>query len=369
MFTMAVFLADAVCNGNCLYCYAGYNKGKQKKKFEPDFDNFKTKVKEFYEIDRENVGQKVHIEIWGGEPTINKWTAPTCEALNEIFSEYGQTPSITIVTNGYNLYESYKNTPSNVKFQLSNDLCYQKDNRGRQPMEEEEWNKQIKEIYDNERLSGFQSVITPDCSDVLEMYHYFLDWEEKTGIDVTWGLMVCKSYGMEGTEHLFNKENSITLQSSIVELFREIMLHKNAGWEPKVDTRILDKSFFASLPQFRDPSGYGGRCMYPCNTFSRKSCFLINGERYSCPHDVELGFTSKDSLKRYEEQYEKCAECTYRWQCRGICSGATREEKKKNCENLWIFYSSFRRAMLAYMPLNEMEKIEDAEIIQSYRCP
>lgn len=369
MFTMAVFLADAVCNGNCLYCYAGYNKGKQKKKFTPDFERFKKEVSEFYEVDKKNVGEEVHLEIWGGETTINKWLAPTCEAVNEIFSAYDKVPSITVVTNGFNIYDAYLKTPSNVKFQISNDLCYQKETRGRQYMEEEEWNKQIKEIYDNNRLSGFQSVITSETSDVLAMYHYFIKWEEQVGIDVSWGLMVCKSYGEEGTEHLFNKDNCEVLQSSVVNLFREILLHKEQGIELKADNRILQRSFFASLPQLMDISGFGGRVMYPCMTFSRKSCFLINGERYSCPHDVELGLTSTESLKRYEEVYEKCAGCTYRWQCRGICSGATRAEKEKNCENLWIYYSSFRRAMLAYMPINKLEEIEDAQIIQSYRNP
>lgn len=234
-------------------------------------------------------------------------------------------------------------------------------------MEDEEWSKAVKDLYEKKQLSGFQSVVTPETQDVLSMYQYFLDWETKYDIDVSWGMMVCKSYGKEGTEHLFNQDNCGVLREGISLILREILSHQEQGINLKLDQRLLEKLFLNSLPQLTDTSGYGGRVHYPCTTFSRRAAIGIDGSRWACPHDYELGMTSEESLKRCEEYYEKCASCTYHWICRGICSGITRAEKEKNCENLWVFYSSFRRAILEILPPEYMEKIEDAQIIQSFR--
>ena len=370
MFTAEVVLADTICNGDCKYCYAGYNQERKPSgTFKPDFNKFKKTLRDFYEVDRKVTGNEAKIEIWGGEPSINPWLVPTCKAINEVFEEFEIIPRITMVTNGYSLKNAFETTPDNLVFQISNDMAFQTLNRGRQPMEEESWSKLIKDIYDKGRLSGFQMVIDPDSSDVMKSYQYFLDWETRYDIDTTLGFMVCKSYGTEGTEHLFNKENCGLLQSSLIEVYKTILDHIGKGINLKVDERLLVNLYMATLPQLLDSSGYGGRVHYPCQVFSRKACFAIDGSRYSCAHDYEEGMTPEESLKRYEHLFSRCADCTFRWICKGICAGTSVEKKKINCENLWIFYSSLRRAVLAYLPIEEMEKLEDAEIIQSYKRP
>lgn len=339
-----LLLDNPTCNYSCTYCglrECHDSRRQSAGNVKIDWDTLER------EMDLGSPG--VRFSVWGGEPLANPLLWKVCEHLQE--GGY-RVQTVSMVTNGSLLYR-YRDLIDRydfLRFNISNDLLYQKSSRGHQYLEDPEPSAYVAQLMRSSRVSSIQTVVSGRSSHVLENLEYLRKFQVEHDVPVDsidWFLMPVRDYSANDRGLLLSLEDREFVQQLTEFCCLALLDEGKTQVYRSFYRRLEDELTSMTTPP---PSEYRARC----ESFRTGQPMFVStsGEHYYCTENFDRGIRENNINPPGRE----CLECRYWNSCNGMCANLSTEMRRFSCPSMKAWHGVIQDVL--YRGMTEEQRRE-----------
>lgn len=354
-----ILLTDASCNNNCEFCSASYFDKNKKTSTginkEPFIYGIINLILDKEKSLRENcldiqfkTSDTLIFGIYGGEPLVNIHFWEVVSLLKDIF--YDKRLIIRFTTNGKLLKSIYKRVLEYEKLGVHFEITISYDTQHYKYFDIFEDNGTkiaLNALAKNNNISGVLSVLDKGFN-ALKIYHNIKNLPSKY---ISWGFNPRVGYKYDNSIY-YTKEVCDNIYVSLCEVFSYVMNLPPREWT-SIDFSIYNKYICGANNKVAKEKIGDKRS---CELYNNTLCLDLNGNRYGCHHDFEIGRTPIESKTLVRGRLKECDTCEVKYICRSYCPSIETKLLENNCNSLRAYSNTIKRAVLDTLPKDFFER-------------